>query len=490
MNLKILKSGTDIRGIGDEKQSDNPLFLSDEAIKVLVDSYCRWLSNKTKKNIFDLKISVGHDSRLSAERIKKCVLTVLTANKLKSYDCGLSSTPAMFMTTVLMDCDGAIQITASHHPSDRNGLKFFDKDGGLESSDISDIIADAKVFDADVEMVTEKVDFMSQYSAHLKKVIINGIGKGSRPLEGIKIVVDAGNGAGGFYANDVLAPLGADISGSQFLEPDGSFPNHIPNPENSEAMDSVCNAVIKAGADFGVIFDTDVDRAACVDKHGKPINKDRLIALVSSILLKNKSGTIVTDSVTTRGLTDFIENHLKSKHLRFKRGYKNVISKQIELTKNGEFCPLAIETSGHAALSENYFLDDGAYLITKIIVEMSKLSSEGKNFDDELKNLKEPAETLELRMKILTDEFREYGEDFISYLSKNMHTGWEKELVNYEGVRFYTQDGCFTVRLSVHDPVLIINFESDVVSGIDTTLNQLKPYIMNFDKIDSVNIFN
>ncbi len=484
MNLKLLKSGTDIRGIGDVTQSDNPLFLSNDAIKSLTESYCRWLSNKTNKNVSDLKISVGHDSRLSAERIKDSVLTVLSANQVNALDCGLSSTPAMFMTTVLIDCDGAIQITASHHPSDRNGLKFFTKDGGLESSDISDIINDAAEFNKVCEIKATKTDFMSQYSEHLRNVIINGINKGDKPLEGMKIVVDAGNGVGGFYAYDVLKKLGADISGSQFLEPDGNFPNHIPNPENNEAMNSICNAVIDAKADFGVIFDTDVDRAACVDKFGKPINKDRLIALVSAILLRDKKGTIVTDSVTTTGLTDFIENHLNSVHLRYKRGYKNVISKQIELHNNGEYCPLAIETSGHAALSENYFLDDGAYLITKIIVEMSKLASEGKTFDDLLSNLKEPAETREVRMKLLTDDFRNYGEDFIAYLTENKSHSWIQEQINYEGMRFYTANGCFTVRLSVHDPVLIINFESDEIGGIDKTLADIVVHLKKFDKID------
>ncbi|MBQ6709066.1 MAG: phosphomannomutase/phosphoglucomutase [Clostridia bacterium] len=484
MNLKVLKSGTDIRGIGDTAQSDNPLFLSDESIKSLTDSYCRWLSKKVNKNICDLKISVGHDSRLSAERIKNSVLTVLSANSVDALDCGLSSTPAMFMTTVLIGCDGAVQITASHHPSDRNGLKFFTRDGGLESSDISDIIDDAVEFNKTSEIKATKTDFMAQYSEHLRNVIIDGINKGNKPLQGMKIVVDAGNGAGGFYAYDVLEKLGADISGSQFLEPDGSFPNHIPNPENNEAMSSVCKAVIDSKADFGVIFDTDVDRAACVDKFGNPINKDRLIALVSAILLKEKTGTIVTDSVTTMGLTDFIENHLNSKHFRYKRGYKNVIGKQIELCNNGEFCPLAIETSGHAALAENYFLDDGAYLITKIIVEMSKLASEGKTFDDLLKNLKEPEETREIRMKLLTDDFKNYGENFINYLIKNKSDAWTQEQKNFEGMRFYTENGCLTIRLSVHDPVLIINFESDEIGGIDITLADIIVHLKKFDKID------
>ena len=83
-----------------------------------------------------------------------------------------------------------------------------------------------------------------------------------RPLAGLKIIVDAGNGAGGFYADRVLQPLGADTTGSQFLAPDGTFPDRVPNPEDPTAMAAICQAIIEYQADFGIIFDTDVDRSA------------------------------------------------------------------------------------------------------------------------------------------------------------------------------------------------------------------------------------
>ena len=96
-----------------------------------------------------------------------------------------------------------------------------------------------------------------------------------RPLEGFKIIVDAGNGAGGFYVDKVLVPLGADTTGSQFLDPDGTFPNHQPNPEDKEAMNAIVKAVKESKADFGIIFDADVDRAGAVDRNGNDINRNR-----------------------------------------------------------------------------------------------------------------------------------------------------------------------------------------------------------------------
>jgi len=186
-----------------------------------------------------------------------------------------------------------------------------------------------------------------------------------QPLQGLKIIVDAGNGAGGFYASQVLQPLGADTTGSQFLDPDGTFPNHIPNPENKGAMASIREAVLANQADLGIIFDTDVDRSAAVDPQGNELNRNRLIALVAAIVLREHPGsTIVTDSIISEGLTQFIAD-LGGVHHRFKRGYKNVINEAIRLNATGQESWLAIETSGHAAMRENYFLDDGAYLISK-----------------------------------------------------------------------------------------------------------------------------
>lgn len=117
----------------------------------------------------------------------------------------------------------------------------------------------------------------------------------------------------------------------------------------------------------------------CVDSSGREINRNRLVALASVIALEgNPGGTVVTDSLTSDGLREFIEKTLGGKQIRFKRGYKNVIDKSIELNNEGVNSPLAIETSGHAALKENYFLDDGAYLATKIVILLAKLNNDGK----------------------------------------------------------------------------------------------------------------
>lgn len=157
------------------------------------------------------------------------------------------------------------------------------------------------------------------------------------------------------FAEQVLVPLGADTNGSQFLEPDGHFPNHIPNPDNKEAMASIMEAVLREQADLGIIFDTDVDRSAVVTKSGQPLNRNNMIAVLSKIVLsEHPAASIVTNSPTSTHLKTFIES-LGGHQVRYISGYRNVINKAIALNEKGINAQLAIETSGHAAFKENYF---------------------------------------------------------------------------------------------------------------------------------------
>ena len=488
-----LKSGTDIRGIASEGVQGEHINLTDDVIGKIAAAFVKWLSDYTSKPAGELTVSIGHDSRISAERIESAAISAMgTVGKI--YDTGLASTPAMFMSVIDLDCDGAIQITASHHPFNRNGLKFFTKNGGLNEKDIEDILELAEHCEVIVSpgRNVEKIDYMSDYAARLREIICSGLGKAEseQPLSGIKIAVDASNGAGGFFAEKVLHALGADVSGSRYLNPDGMFPNHVPNPEDKAAMASISEAVLESGADFGVIFDTDVDRAACVDSNGMPINRNRLVALASAIALEQcPGGTIVTDSTTSAGLKTFIEGTLKGKHHRYRRGYRNVINEAIRLNESGESCPLAIETSGHAAFRNNYFLDDGAYLITLIIVKMMQLRSEGKSLDDLIEALEEPAEEAVYRFDILCSDFRSYGQKVVSLLMDFADETPKCRIApdNYEGVRVYCSEDerdWFLLRLSVHDPVLSLNIESAHKGGVAKIKGLLKPFFVSFSGLN------
>ena len=191
-------------------------------------------------------------------------------------------------------------------------------------------------------------------------------------------------------------------------------PNHVPNPEDPQAILAVSQAVINHQADLGIIFDTDVDRAAVIDERGQPINRNAFIAFMAGLILEKHPGTtIVTDSVTSTGLTAYIES-LGGNHHRFKRGYRNVINEAIRLNQEGIESHLAIETSGHGAIKENYFLDDGAYLVTMVLIKFAQLLKVKKPISSFLKDLKEPLEARELRLRISSDDFKGEGQKVLT----------------------------------------------------------------------------
>lgn len=491
-DLMRFKSGSDIRGTAAEGVEGQPIELTDERVSRMAKGFYKWLSkrNDGKK----LVISLGHDSRISAPRLSACVKNALMECGAEVIFTKLSSTPAMFMTTQLLGCDGAIQLTASHHPFNKNGLKFFSISGGLEGSDIKEILNYAMENDFESgEGSCKEVEFMSTYS----QVLVDFVRKeaqSEKPLEDFKIVVDAGNGAGGFYVDSVLKPLGADTEGSQFLDPDGRFPNHIPNPENPTAMKFICDKVKAVNADFGIIFDTDVDRAGAVDEKGEEINRNKLIALISAILLEEKGGAyIVTDSITSDGLKEFIEAK-GGVHHRFKRGYKNVINEAVRLNAEGKYCPLAIETSGHAALKENYFLDDGAYLVTRLLVKMAQMKKTGGKLSDLIADLKLPAESAEIRMGFKEDvDFKEYGKKVLADLEKYViEQGYTLAPSNYEGIRVSfgkgEGEGWFLLRMSLHDPIMPLNIESDKIGGNKIIAEKLYKFISRYDGLNADNL--
>ncbi len=490
----FLKSGTDVRGIAVEYQG-KAVELTDEAVYDIAAAFVAFVAKKTAKKAEQLVITVGHDSRISADRISAAVLKAVKNCGAKALFFGLASTPAMFMSTLELGADGAIQITASHHPFFRNGLKFFTGQGGAEGSDIVEILgaADQKAYDDSLCGSVENYDFMPRYCEILREQIKKEVGAADyeHPLAGKKIIVDAGNGVGGFYASEVLAPLGADVSGSQFLEPDGMFPNHIPNPENEEAMRSICAATLREHADLGIIFDTDVDRGGAVDANGEELNKNNLLAIAAYIAVKGERGkTIVTDSITSDGFKEFIEKEMGCHHHRFVRGYKNVINEAIRLNEEGIDTPLAGETAGHIAFRENYFLDDGAYLITKIVIEMMLLDREGKTLNSIIAGMRQPQEAEELRMDILEPDFKAYGTRVIKSLEAYAaaHEGWILATDSREGVRVNfadaDADGWFVLRLSVHDPVLPLNIESNVAGGVKVIARRIYEALKGFERLE------
>ena len=199
----------------------------------------------------------------------------------------------------------------------------------------------------------------------------------------------------------------------------------------------------------------------------------------------------MTDSVTSSGLADFIRK-CGGKHYRFKRGYRNVIDEAIRLNGEGERCPLAIETSGHAALRENHFLDDGMYLVTILIIRAMQMKQQGGRLGSIIAELKEPEESAEIRLNITEADFRAVGEKTIELVTERAKADpdWHIAPDNREGIRIsfdlngQKDAGWFLLRLSVHDPVMPVNAESDITGGVQEILRKLYEAVKDCKGID------
>jgi phosphomannomutase len=336
----------------------------------------------------------------------------------------------------------------------------------------------------------------------------------------LQIVVNAGNGSGGFLTWDILDKLGADTFGSLHLNPDGMFPNHIPNPEDKIAMALTRAAVLENSADLGIVFDTDVDRSGVVDNKGNPINGDKLIALMSAIVLREHPGTnIVTDARTSMALSRFIIQR-GGHHCLYRVGYRNVIDKGVQLNKDGIETHLMMETSGHGALKENHFLDDGAYMVVKIIIEMVRMKLAGldEGIGSLIKDLEEPLESIELRMNIISEPrlAKEKGvqaiETFRSYIEQGRLKGWELDScgdcwvsegclvdsnetpaaidahmyrVNVSDEE-HSEHGWVHLRQSLHNPNIALNMQSVVPGGCQSMARVLRDQFLMASGMDRI----
>ncbi|XP_052159082.1 uncharacterized protein LOC127776637 isoform X1 [Oryza glaberrima] len=525
--IRRLQNGPDVRGVALEGENGRAVDLTPLAVEVIAESFGEWLREElhqleSGRDGGEVRVSVGRDPRLSGARLGAALFAGLARAGCSLFDVGLATTPACFMSTKLsrFSYDASIMMTASHLPYTRNGLKFFMKRGGLTSGEVEGVCDRAARKYVARKMglgggrgmppVVMRVDLMSAYAQHLRNIIKERVAHPTHydtPLKGFKVIVNAGNGCGGFFTWDVLEKLGADTTGSLHLEPDGKFPHHMPNPEDTTAMSLTRGAVLDHGADLGVVFDTDVDRSGVVDATGAAINGDRLIALMSAIVLDEHPGTtVVTDARTSDGLTRFIQAR-GGHHCLYRVGYRNVIDKGVQLNADGVETHLMMETTGHGALKENNFLDDGAYMVVKIIIEMVRMRLVGLegSVGTLIMDLEEPAESKLMRMNILGEAkyAKQRGtqavETFRNHIQEGKLNGWVLDDCGdcsvSQGCLVDTNDDPFDVdaymyrakffdeykgelgwvhiRQSVHNPNIAINMQSSIPGGCKSMAKDL-----------------
>ena len=448
---------------------------------------------------------------------------------------GIATTPACAaLSGFLSKADASVMVTASHLPADRNGLKLFYQGRCLSQGQIRTLGDHASKYAMEwytqnsllppasgdgAVMCSSWVDYMPHYASSLKQAIQRQVLHGgtqeapetagatssknddeTKCLEGLTLVVNAGHGSGGFFQK-VLQDLGANVVGSIGIEPNAEFPLGIPNPEYKPMIDATIQACQQVKADLGIMLDTDSDRCGFVVPSKtttedsatvpyEPLNRNRLIAMMGVILSQTVPGGkcgIVTDSVTSEGLSTFLQDKLGLTHVRYLKGYQNVIDKAKELTETGVLnAELAMETSGHGAMKENNYLDDGTYTAVKVVSLLARQRREhGPNTSllDLIADMEELSVIRELRFNVLDDSLDTMRQVFdvcaleIENLCLNhadgaviddseenearVHSYWSIDTDNLEGIRVRVGGGqFFMLRKSLHDPIISLQLEA------------------------------
>lgn len=407
-------------------------------------------------------VSVGYDARLSSPELEAAMVEGFTSSGCKVLRLGLVTTPLHYFSTFTLPVVGGIMITGSHNPPEYNGFKVSFNKTTLYGEQIQELrqIIEAKAF-VEGKGSSEKVDILPSYVDKYKNAF-------NLPKK-VKVVVDCGNGAAGVIAKRLYDACGVDAE-FLFLEPDGRFPNHHPDPTVEENLVQLKAAVLKSGAVCGIGFDGDADRIGVIDEKGKPLFGDELMVfLARGVLAKNKGATIIGDVKCSERLYQDIEKH-GGKPLMWKTGHSLIKNKMKEVGS-----PFSGEMSGHVFFADrNYGYDDAIYAGMRVI---EILSETGKTISQLLSDLPPAFATPEIRI----DTTEEKKRRVVDEIKKQFNNGKHK-VNDIDGIRISYPDGFALVRSSNTQPVVVCRFEAQTQARLDEIRKEVEGAVLKLLK--------
>ncbi len=440
----------DIRGIAEKE-------LTNETIELIGKAFGTFLGRKGLK-----KFAVGRDVRLSSERIKNALIRGINATGCDVIDIGEVPTPVLYFAIVHLKVDGGVMVTGSHNPIEFNGLKMSEGIASIYGDDIQKL-----------RKLIEQNDFqLGQGKVEQKNLVpeyVNTIKSKIKLARKLKIVVDAGNGTAGVIAPQIWEDLGCEVI-RLYCEPDGRFPNHLPDPTVPKYVKDLQNKVIETGADVGIGYDGDSDRIGAIDEKGRMIFADRLIALFSQdVLKKNPGAKIVFDVKCSQALPEYIEK-FGGKPLMWKTGHSLLKAKMKEI-----HAPFAGEMSGHIFFADDYFgFDDAIYVSGRLLQIISKSKKKLSELIDEIPYF---ISTPEIRVDCSDDAKFDVVADIAASFKKQYET------IDIDGVRVLFGDGWGLVRASNTQPVLVLRFEAKTEQRLIEIKNIFKKKLREYPAV-------
>lgn len=452
INAKIFKK-YDIRG----KAEGEGAVITKEVARLIGHAFGTYVQRVDDRQT----VVVGHDNRRTSPDLVEGLTTGLTASGCKVIGIGLVSTPVVYWHAVHYGDVGGVMITGSHLTPDQNGFKLSIGARNIYGGqiDVLRTIIERNQFAYGEGTAEVDQGAYSRYIHDLEKRV-----KPSRPL---KVVIDAGNGTGGLFGPRLFKLWGHNVLECLFCQPDGSYPNHQPDPQQPANMRDLAAKVIELGADAGIAFDGDADRMGAVDEQGNMIAADRVLALLARDLLARRPGSrVVADVLSSQVLFDAVAA-AGGQPVMWISGHSLIKAKMTELG-----APLGGEMSGHIFLSEDYFGFDDGYLAAGRL--LSLLGTSGKK----LSELNASIPTLHS-----TPEYRPHCADDLKETviqGVKMALADKGEVVDVDGVRIKFEKGWGLIRASNTEPVLSLRFEgeteADALAYRDLFAQALQPW--------------
>ncbi|MBN2303150.1 MAG: phosphomannomutase/phosphoglucomutase [Anaerolineae bacterium] len=390
-----------------------------------------------RRNIRD--VVVGHDNRTHSRGLADAAIDGLVRAGCVVTDIGLAATPVVYWCAVEAGDAGGLMITGSHLKPDMNGCKLSIGKRNLYGDQIQAL----RTMIGRGDLTVGEGHVMSDDGVNARYLrMAQGKLDHQRAL---RIVVDGGNGMGGLYAPDLLRRLGHDVT-ELYCMPDGTYPNHQPDPQNIENLRDLAAKVRETGADLGLAFDGDADRVGVVDDQGQPVAADRVLVLLArDVLSRNPGATVVADVLSSQVLFDEIEK-AGGKPLIWISGHSLIKAKMAEVG-----APLGGEMSGHIFLADGYYgFDDGIFIGGRIVQILT-------GQDQPLSALMQTVPTL-----YATPEYRPHCPDdrkeaVIAAVQEALRDRYA--INNVDGIRITFDRGWGLLRQSNTEPVLSLRFE-------------------------------
>lgn len=438
----------DIRGNAEEE-------LTTETVRAIGLAFGTFLSRNGVK-----KITVGGDVRLSTERIRSDIIAGMTEAGVDVIDIGMVTSPLLYWSLFHLDLEGAVMITGSHNPREFNGLKLAFGKTTLYGDQIQEILrmieADDFVRASEPGTVT-RMDLSKEYLEMLESKISLGPRK-------LKVVTDTGNATAGPMVNRFLRELGCDVI-PLFEEPDGTFPNHHPDPTKREYLVDLIDTVRREGADLGLGFDGDADRIGVVDDRGEVVWGDILMILFwREILPLHPGADAIVEVKSSQALVDEIKR-LGGKVVWWKSGHSLIKAKMKEL--NALFSG---EVSGHMFFADEFYgFDDSFYAAGRLLRILSNTSLKLSEMLSDVPVYYSTAETrIACPDEIKFDVIDKIREDALK----------EHEAITVDGVRIIYPGGWGLVRSSNTQPVIVARAEGKTEEELAEYSADLKKRIL------------